>query len=115
VISDTRGDLPDQVRQWRNFRGLTQTELEQRAGLSHNAISRIETGTVSPRLETVERIASALHLDVEELQFRAPPKDGQNDQSEAMAVLMERLAGLSESQRRAVVRAFHLLLDQMES
>lgn len=114
-MNHTRGDLPDQVRQWRTYRGLTQTELEQRARLSHNAISRIETGAVSPRLETVERIAGALELDVEELQFRAPAAHPTDDHSEALTVLMERLGELPESRRRAVLQAFHLLLDQLES
>lgn len=114
-MNDTRGDLPEQVRQWRTYRGLTQTELEQRAGLSHNAISRIETGAVSPRLETVERIAAALELDVAELQFRGPVARSSDDHSEALPRLMERLGKLPEPRRRAVLQAFHMLLDQVES
>jgi transcriptional regulator with XRE-family HTH domain len=40
--------LGDQIRQWRLVRKLTQAGLEQAAGLSHNTVSRIECGSVSP-------------------------------------------------------------------
>lgn len=69
------GSLPllgDQIRQWRLVRKLTQAGLEQAAGLSHNAVSRIECGSVSPRIDTIERIAQALDISVEQLQFQHP-------------------------------------------
>ena len=69
------GSLPilgDQIRQWRLARKVTQSELEQKAGLSHNAVSRIECGNVSPRIDTIEHIAQALEVSVEQLQFQSP-------------------------------------------
>jgi len=51
----------------------SQAEVERRAGLAHNAVSRIENGDVVPRLGTLERIADALEISVEQLQFRSPP------------------------------------------
>jgi len=70
LYTETR--LPQQVLGWRRNIGWTQGELERRAGLAHNAISRIEQGEVSPKLETVEKIAVALSISVEQLQFRRP-------------------------------------------
>jgi transcriptional regulator with XRE-family HTH domain len=65
--------LGARVRSWRLHLGLSQSEIERRAGLAHNALSRIETGEVAPRLATLERIADALDVSIEQLQFRSPP------------------------------------------
>ena len=46
--------------------------MEQRSGLSHNTVSRIECGSVSPRIDTLDRIAQALDVSVEQLQFQQP-------------------------------------------
>jgi transcriptional regulator with XRE-family HTH domain len=42
--------------------GLTQTELADRMGTSHSAISRIESGQHKTSLATLERLADALDL-----------------------------------------------------
>src|SRR2546421_509248 len=67
--------LGRRLKAWRDFRGLTQAEVERRGGLAHNALSRIETGSVSPKLATLERIAAALELSVEELHLKMPPAE----------------------------------------
>ncbi len=66
-------DLGNQVRKWRQARKMTQAELEDRAGLSHNAVSRIECSSVSPKVETLERISKSLDISIEQLQFQTPP------------------------------------------
>jgi transcriptional regulator with XRE-family HTH domain len=63
------------VRAWRVASGITQTQLESAAGLGHNAISRIEKGDVSPRLETLEKVAHALELTLDALHLADPPKE----------------------------------------
>ena len=42
---------------------FSQEELALKAGLSRNAIWKIETGRVSPTVETLDKIAKALGLD----------------------------------------------------
>ena len=42
---------------------FSQEELALEAGLSRNAIWKIETGRVSPTVETLDKIAKALGLD----------------------------------------------------
>lgn len=109
-------ELASQIRGWRVARGHTQAELESRAGLAHNALSRIENGLVSPRLETVESIARALEISVEELQFRAPLQI--EDSGPAVSdtdLLVKRLNKLSPKRRKAVVTALVGLLDQLSS
>jgi transcriptional regulator with XRE-family HTH domain len=43
--------------------GLSQTELAVRLGTTQSAVARWETGEVSPRLNTLERIAQACGLE----------------------------------------------------
>ena len=107
--------LGEQVARWRRYRGLTQAELETRADLGHNALSRIETGQVSPRLSTVEQIASALDISFEELQLRKPPTASPEIREENIEALAARLMELDEERRKSVLVAFHTLLDQMET
>lgn len=47
----------------REKRGLSQEALALEAGLSRSAIWKIESGNVSPTLETLEKIAKALNMD----------------------------------------------------
>lgn len=47
------------LRQARRRAGLSQRALAQRAGVPQPQIARIESGTVSPRLDTLDRLLSA--------------------------------------------------------
>lgn len=47
----------------RNKRDLSQLELANKAGLDKNTIWKLETGQVSPTLDTLEKIATALEMD----------------------------------------------------
>jgi len=55
------------VREWRTRKGLSITELAERAGLKRPNLSRLEYGQHLPSLETLERVAEALDLPVAEL------------------------------------------------
>lgn len=57
----------DHVRQLRLARRLTQEALAERAGLSVDAIRRIERGAFSPSLETVRKLATGLELSLRTL------------------------------------------------
>jgi transcriptional regulator with XRE-family HTH domain len=59
------------LRQLREGRGLSQEALATAAGLHRTHVSLIERGRRVVRLETVERLATALRVDVAEL-FRDP-------------------------------------------
>lgn len=57
-------DLAEQLRSARERLGLTQAELATRIGSTQPAIARLEAGGVTPNLNTLRRIASALGLDL---------------------------------------------------
>lgn len=52
------------LKEARMKRGLTQSAVAGRAGIPQQQVSAIETGSVDPRLSTVEAVASALGLEV---------------------------------------------------
>lgn len=56
------------IRELREKRGWTQTELARRAGVKQGVLSDIETGTTrDPRVGTLSAIANALEVPIEEL------------------------------------------------
>ncbi len=57
------------LRSYRVAKGFTQEQLCERAGISLDAVSRIEGGSRSPTLDTLERLASALGIQVGELVY----------------------------------------------
>jgi len=55
------------LRRYRRAAGLTQEELAERAGISARAVSDLERGeNRAPRRDTLDLLADALHLSVEE-------------------------------------------------
>jgi transcriptional regulator with XRE-family HTH domain len=59
------------LRELREQAGLTQSGLGERAGLSGNALARLERGERQPLWETVLALAEALGVGVEA--FTTPP------------------------------------------
>jgi DNA-binding XRE family transcriptional regulator len=67
------------IRQLRSAQGLTLADVAARANISQAMLSRLETGAVSPSLETVAALAAALGADLPAL-FRSaemPASDAQ--------------------------------------
>lgn len=59
------GENPTRV--WHQYRGLTITQLAEKAGLSAAYVSRIETGARQGRTETMRALATALNVDLDDL------------------------------------------------
>ena len=55
------------LREWRNFRGLTQQQLADLVGCSRNTISSIETGQFNPTAFTAGLICSVLNVPFEKV------------------------------------------------
>lgn len=55
------------LRVWREFRGLTQEQLAQAAGISSSYLSQIETGRRDGTLEVMVRLARALGVMIDDL------------------------------------------------
>ena len=60
------------IRELREKKGWTQTELAKRAGIHQGVLSYIENGrTKHPRIDTLSAIAGALGVTVEKLLKKA--------------------------------------------
>jgi DNA-binding XRE family transcriptional regulator len=55
------------LRVWREFRGLTQSTLAQRAGVDKTYISQIESGHKTGSVKVLRRLADALEVDLDDL------------------------------------------------
>ena len=64
---DLRARLGERVRALRQARGWTQEVLGERAAISYKFIGQIERGDGNPSIETLQRLTTALDVDVTDL------------------------------------------------
>ena len=55
------------IRELRKGLGLSQEDFAEKVDVDHRHISRIELGQNFPELETIEKIASALNVEIRDL------------------------------------------------
>ena len=55
------------IRQLREDRGLTQSELATRAGLAVDSVRRIERGQLSPSLRSLPKLAAGMEVSLHSL------------------------------------------------
>lgn len=68
VVSSTV-DGASPIRAWRDYLGLTQTAVAERMGISQAAYAQMEAPDVRPRKSTLRRVAAALGIAMEQLDF----------------------------------------------
>jgi len=61
-VVDSMIDGKSPVAAWREYRGLTQAALAERAGLLQPSLARVEAGKGKTRARTLEKIAGALQV-----------------------------------------------------
>jgi len=67
-------DIGKRLTALRGARELSQDDIEKRTGLLRCYISRVENGHTTPSLETLERWASALDVEVYQLFYEGEGK-----------------------------------------
>ncbi|MBA4502303.1 helix-turn-helix domain-containing protein [Marinobacterium marinum] len=70
VEMQTEGGL-SRIAAWRSYRGMSQSELAERLGITQSSVARLERVDVTPRQRTLERVAIALGCTVEQLLLRS--------------------------------------------
>lgn len=55
------------IRAWREYLGLTQTEVAARMGISQPAYQKLEDSKRRHRMATLKKVAAALGLDVRQI------------------------------------------------
>lgn len=67
---------PPKIELWRRFRGLTQRELANRAGVTQTTISLLENKGQVPLASTVQKLSRALDCTPSELYLSPITDDG---------------------------------------
>jgi transcriptional regulator with XRE-family HTH domain len=62
-----RKALGEAIRQRRQFLGMSQGQLADRAGIERKSVSRVETGAYSPSVDRLWNIGDALGMPLHEL------------------------------------------------
>jgi len=66
-MSSVQDRFPRLVRQLRKARGWSQEQLAEQADLNRSYVGEIERGTAAPSLQTAEKLAQALDLQLSAL------------------------------------------------
>lgn len=56
------------VKAWREYLGITQSELAKKAGMSQPAIAKLEQSSAKPRKATLKKMADAMSLTLGQLE-----------------------------------------------
>src|SRR6202142_142108 len=72
---ETVENIGQRIRQLRESRGMTQSQLQARSRVSRSYLSRIESGQMTPSLGTLEKIAEALGVGLN--RFSVPETNGE--------------------------------------
>lgn len=65
--NDFATNLGNRIRELRKNKGVSQLELAYDMDMSMNTISGIELGKISPKIDTLKKIAQKLDIDISEL------------------------------------------------
>lgn len=89
------------LREARAGAGLTQRELANRAGVPQPAIARIESGGVSPRVDTLDRLLAECGRQVAHAprRFAVDPQDWAQAQDNLRRTPAQRLRNLERAAR----------------
>ena len=107
-------DIGERLKQFRELRGLSQGDIEDRTGLLRCYVSRVENGHTVPTIETLEKLARALETQLYQLFYKdddAPPsytihmgKNGSRGRDQRrMRKFQHALAKMSEKDREVLL------------
>ena len=67
IVESTQRQVAEKLVELREKQGLTQLQLSELAGIDRKTINRIENGHFSPSIDTLTRLALALHVSISDL------------------------------------------------
>lgn len=106
--------VAQQVRRLRLARGWSQEQLAEAAGISRDALSRIERGDRAARLDTLDALATALGVDLPGLiaggrQVPRPPRGGEPKPNAIEASALNHLRRMDPKAAAMMVRVLALV------
>ena len=109
-MNNLRSLVSEQLREFRELKGLQQTELARRAGVSREVVGKIERGETSPTLETLSRLCQVLRVPLAEF---FTPKSG-NEEKDAVERLCNYLSTKKLEHIQFVEKLAKLAMEQLE-
>lgn len=98
------------VRELRASKGWSQEKLAEAAGLSKDAVSRIERGDRGPRLDTLEQIAKAVGTTLAKLVDFGEPTPRPSLQDERLRSLERSLEQIDSWLSQSLIRAVQIVV-----
>ncbi len=103
----TRELLGIRIQELRKIRGLTQDQLSEKVGIDAKHISRIEVGRSFPSLDTLDKLANALKVELSSFfEFDHKAKGTR----ELKKVINELLRDVNEDKLRMAVKVLKAML-----
>lgn len=100
------------VRSLRKMRGLSQEELSEAIDKSVDTVSNIERGALATRLSTVQKIATALRVEVRELfEFGPGETRAGTSPNELIGELLELVSPLEPKAQRAILSIARVVVE----
>jgi transcriptional regulator with XRE-family HTH domain len=112
--------IGERIRAFRQQRGLSQGDIEQRTGLLRCYLSRVENGHTVPSLQTLARIATALEIPLAEffMESDTPGVNGLPQLSDDAVAFLTQMrqfaASLNEQDREQVLTMVKKLVQGIE-
>lgn len=98
--------VPQRVRELRQRKRWSQEKLAEEAGVSKDAVSRIERGDREPRIDTLEQIAEALGTNLSRLFDFTKPLRLTSVQEDHLRVLKQALITMEPWLAQEMVKSF---------
>lgn len=103
--------ISENLKALRDAKGLTQTQLSEKAGLGINQVSRIERGSSKPELETIKSLAMALDCSADELIFDREEREP----DEELRILMAAVANMDDAKKATAIEILKALVMKAEA
>lgn len=112
---ETTTKIGQALRRARESAGISQSELSRLTGMSVGQISQVEGGVrASPAFATVERIAAALHLRLDDLAPGLEPRQSEFPQSARERLSMRREVAALRADVARTLRKLDELLARLD-
>ena len=96
-------NFAQRLKQLRTTRNLTQTRLAELLAISPRVYSRWETGDVTPRFDTIVRIAELLEVSLDDLARRKESQAAPKIRNHELHRLYQKVDLLSDEDQKALL------------
>jgi len=111
---DTVENIGQRIRQLRESRGMTQSQLQARSRVSRSYLSRIESSQMTPSLGTLEKISEALGVGLN--RFFVPESNGETLLEDPFIQgLRPFLRQLDFEQWQSILKRLHAISDHVST